>query len=233
MKTKLGNNESLKEQLKIINWYPALKRYCRTITRSNWDGDDLAQETMVKMFRSYIDKDISSHNISPALMYRIAQNQWIDYIRKGSKEAKELLNEPSYEPMKNLPDLYSIVEKLVLKLTPQQTVVFILKDVFQFSLSDIAEYLSMSEGSIKASLFRTRNRLKTIRIESDEGNDTEQSIINNEDQEIFFKSICNSIRKEDPSILIEFYQLIYLKQVESIRSITFRSAENNLQLRAA
>ncbi|WP_260838861.1 sigma-70 family RNA polymerase sigma factor [Heyndrickxia oleronia] len=163
MKTKLGNESGI-DKTDITNFYPALKRYCRMMTRNNWDGDDLAQETMEKMLKTYIDKNAS---INITLLYRIAHNRWVDQMRKDSKVVNGSLQEPSYDPIKDLPELYSIIEKLVSNLSYQQTVIFILKDVFQFSLSDISESLNMTEGAIKASLFRTRNRLKNIVADND------------------------------------------------------------------
>lgn len=192
------------------------------MTRNNWDGDDLAQETMEKMLKTYIDKNAS---INITLLYRIAHNRWVDQMRKDSKVVNGSLQEPSYDPIKDLPELYSIIEKLVSNLSYQQTVIFILKDVFQFSLSEISESLNMTEGAIKASLFRTRNRLKNIVADNDPQR-LLQSYMNMDEREALLHATYEAIKNENPSILVELYRLFNLKS-------TSPSISTSLQLRAA
>ena len=69
LKTKLGNESGI-DKTDITKFYPALKRYCRMMTRNNWDGDDLAQETMEKMLKTYIDKN-ASINITYCIVLHI------------------------------------------------------------------------------------------------------------------------------------------------------------------
>ncbi len=69
------------------------------------------------------------------------------------------------EPQENIADLHEMVGKVLSSLNVQQSTILLLKDVFQYSIVDIAKVCSVSEGS-KASLFRSRNRLKTV---SEEG----------------------------------------------------------------
>lgn len=236
LKTKLGYESAKKNKngtAQLLNMYPALKRYCRTLTRSNWDGEDLAHETIIKLFKSYLNKESTDKTVSLALMYKIAQNQWIDGIRKGSKEFKGTFYEPSYEPLKNFPEFFATIEKLVLNLTPHQTVIFILKDAFQFSLADIAEHVSMSEGAIKASLFRTRNRLKTLMRECEEREYVDQSEFGDETKELLLQTIIESIREENPNLLIEQFHLLIMSKVNSSDITPSCSAQHNLQLRAA
>ncbi|MEB6550307.1 sigma-70 family RNA polymerase sigma factor [Heyndrickxia sporothermodurans] len=228
MKTKLGY-ESMNKQSQLINWYPALKRYCRSITRNDWDGDDLAQETMIKMYRSYVGKDCNRNKISLALLYKIAHNQWIDQLRK-TKETTITHKELSYEPMKGLPDLYSNIEKLVNHLTPKQTIIFLLKDVFEYSLADISAQLAMSEGSIKASLFRSRNRLKSIEIKEESEN---PSIISDVNDQMFHQTILEAIRQENPSELIKQFYEIRMKEIGSVSSQSSHFTPQCLHLQAA
>lgn len=228
LKTKLGY-ESMNKQLQLINWYPALKRYCRSITRSEWDGDDLAQETMIKMYRSYVGKDCNSNKISLTLLYKIAHNHWIDQLRK-TKETTATHKELSYEPMKGLPDLYSNIEKLVNHLTPKQTIIFLLKDVFEYSLADISAQLAMSEGSIKASLFRSRNWLKSIEIKEESEN---PSIISDVKDQMFRQTILEAIRKENPSELIKQFYEIKMKETGSVPSQSSHFKPECLLLQAA
>ncbi|MDQ7864866.1 sigma factor [Peribacillus frigoritolerans] len=61
--------------------YPELIRFCRFLTQNNWDGDDLAQETILKAMQGYGKKTV----ITTALLKTIARHSWIDTIRKRKK----------------------------------------------------------------------------------------------------------------------------------------------------
>ncbi|RFU63506.1 sigma factor [Peribacillus glennii] len=54
MKDELGQldekNGGLSETM-VANFYPALQRYCRFLARNEWDGDDIAQEAILKAIR--------------------------------------------------------------------------------------------------------------------------------------------------------------------------------------
>ena len=47
-----------------------------------------------------------------------------------------------------------MVGKVLSSLNVQQSTILLLKDVFQYSIVDIAKVCSVSEGAVKASLFR-------------------------------------------------------------------------------
>ncbi|HEY6078593.1 MAG TPA: RNA polymerase sigma factor, partial [Polyangiaceae bacterium] len=69
---------------------PELYRYCRHLTRSPWDAEDLAQDTLARalvtlgtMIRPEID--------SPrAWLFRVATNLYIDRARRAREELGEL-----------------------------------------------------------------------------------------------------------------------------------------------
>lgn len=62
--------------------YPELLRFCRFLTQNNWDGDDLAQDTIMKAMRVYGKKK----GLTPALLKTIARHSWIDTIRKRKRK---------------------------------------------------------------------------------------------------------------------------------------------------
>lgn len=227
LKTKLGTESSIQEEnvtTTITNMYPALKRYCQMLTRNGWDAEDLAHEAIEKMYHKYIKEDNNQGKITHALLYKIAHNHWVDQIRKRSKENATLKSEPSVDPMKILPEVYAICELLAAHLTPQQTVIFILKDIFQYGMSDIAKQLNVTEGAIKASLFRTRQHLRKL---MDEENTIELENMENEPYRLFCESIIQSIRYEQPMILIQQYKKLFHP------SIPMCKGSNNLSFLAA
>ncbi|MFC3885908.1 sigma-70 family RNA polymerase sigma factor [Bacillus songklensis] len=200
MKTKLGNGRTSSmdavqpHSSYIMEHYSALKRYCCYLTGSRWDGEDLAQEAIAKVYKKYVKEDCKENDISLSLLYKVARNQWVDQLRTKKGEVK-LSAEPSYDPFTYLPELDSLVKAMLSHLTPSQTVMFVLKEVFQYSLSDIANLFSSSEGAVKSAIFRTRNRLKSLKEQKDDtkGEKTE-----------LYEVLVEAIHAQKPELIIRF-----------------------------
>src|SRR4051795_9093199 len=59
---------------------PALYRYCRYLTRSPWDAEDLAQDVLARAFATL--GQLHAPPRSPqAWLFRVASNLWIDRVR--------------------------------------------------------------------------------------------------------------------------------------------------------
>src|SRR5256885_6838817 len=62
-----------------------LYRYCRHLTRSPWDAEDLAQDTLARAFVTLAQMGHSPPN-ARAWLLRVASNLWIDRIRRRRRE---------------------------------------------------------------------------------------------------------------------------------------------------
>jgi RNA polymerase sigma-70 factor, ECF subfamily len=188
----------------IIENYAELKRYCTFLTKSKWDGEDLAQETVCKVLQKYIG--VEHKDVCITLLYKIARNQWLDQMKAKSAK-KKLEQEITFEePHKKIADLHEMAEKVLSLLNVQQSVIFLLKDVFQYSLSDIAEICSISEGAVKASLFRSRNRLKTVSEE-------EEIELAGQDDDV--EVVVTAIREQKPELLTRLLPTIDFTHLSS------------------
>lgn len=137
---------------------PDLYRYCRHLTRSPWDAEDMAQETMARAFVTLGCMAEPPHN-PRAWLFRVASNLWINRTR----QTKELLasNVSAPEPATS-PEPRATREAagtLIAQLSPQERASVVLKDAFGLSLEEIAEALSTTTGAIKAALHRGRTKL--------------------------------------------------------------------------
>ncbi len=134
---------------------PELYRYCRYLTRSPWDAEDLAQDAMA---RAFVTLGCMAH--APpnprAWLFRVASNLWIDRTRRTREEpgvVPEL--SASHEPR----DPREAAGTLIVRLSPQERAAVVLKDVFDLTLEEIAEALSTTVGAVKAALHRGRGKL--------------------------------------------------------------------------
>src|SRR5512147_3244234 len=61
---------------------PELYRYCRHLTRSPWDAEDMAQETLARAFVALGRMTEPPH--SPrAWLFRVASNLWLNRVRQA------------------------------------------------------------------------------------------------------------------------------------------------------
>lgn len=139
---------------------PALHRYCARMTGSVMDGEDIVQEALFEAYRK-LDKFDQSRPLKPWL-FRIAHNRCIDLLRhKGVRdEAEGAAAVPeAVSPPEPVLGTGKAVEHLVLTLPPKERACVLLKDVFDYSLEEIAELVDSSVGGVKAALNRARTKL--------------------------------------------------------------------------
>jgi RNA polymerase sigma-70 factor (ECF subfamily) len=135
-----------------------LYRYCRYLTRSPWDAEDLAQDALARAFVTLARMGGQEPANPRAWLFRIASNLWIDQTRRRRElpaDAPEALDSPVVEPRASR----EAAGTLLVTLSPQERAAVVLKDVFDFSLEEIAASLGTTAGAVKAALHRGRGKL--------------------------------------------------------------------------
>jgi len=137
---------------------PDLHRYCRSLTRSVWDAEDLVQDTLLRGFAKL--GEFSNPIDNPkAYLFRIATNLWLDQVRRTEfQQPVEQSKESSHEQSVEIRDA---ARQLMNRLPPQEGAAVVLKEVLDFRLEEIAEILQTSVGAIKSALHRGRGKLAT------------------------------------------------------------------------
>ncbi len=196
-----GHEDYFSEE-QLDELYPKLRRYCQFMSQNSWDGEDLVQESLIKAWNHYNHKTITT-----ALLNKIARNEWIDTIRKRSKESLEAIPEHAYHETPLIEDRFEAVQQLLHKLTPKQAVMFVLKEGFQFQLSEIAEILKINETAVKAAIYRAKKRMTNN--EDNEKNALIELYWSEQDREQLQKIFHESFRTQDPSIIIQTIPFIH------------------------
>src|SRR5262245_58933227 len=117
---------------------PDLHRYCRTLTASTWDAEDLVQDTLLRAFAKLgeIQQEIASPR---AYLLRIASNLWVDRMRRRESPAVEA-NPTEEEPSRGL-EIRDAARELMHRLSPQERAAFVLKELFDLRAEETAEIL--------------------------------------------------------------------------------------------
>jgi RNA polymerase sigma-70 factor (ECF subfamily) len=148
----------------ITNLRPSLHRYCARMTGSVLDGEDVVQEALFEAYRK-LDQFDDRRPLSPWL-FRIAHNRCIDLLRRRNvrNEAEVAVMKPD-RVMPVDPTGYEVgraVEHLVLSLPPKERACVLLKDVFDYTLEEIAELVDSTVGGVKTALNRGRSKLAAL-----------------------------------------------------------------------
>jgi RNA polymerase sigma-70 factor, ECF subfamily len=144
---------------------PELYRYCRYLTRSPWDAEDLAQDALAQAFATLSRMGHAPPN-PRAWLFRVASNLWIDRVRR---ERAALAQERAPELAAAAPDVQATREAastLVALLAPQERAAVVLKDVFELTLEEIAEALCTTVGAVKAAVHRGRSKLEQPELDT-------------------------------------------------------------------
>ena len=147
----------------ITHLRPSLHRYCARMTGSVMDGEDVVQEALFQAYRKLETFD-DARPLAPWL-FRIAHNRCIDFLRQrgvreqaeGEAAVGEASSTPPVEPVGRA--VGNAVEHLVLMLPPKERACVLLKDVFDYSLEEIAELVDSTVGGVKAAINRGRSKL--------------------------------------------------------------------------
>src|SRR6188768_1460803 len=85
---------------------PELYRYCRYLTRSPWDAEDLAQDALARAFVTLRRMGQAPQN-PRAWLFSVASILWFDLVRR---ERTAVSHERSAEPSSHPPDLQATRE---------------------------------------------------------------------------------------------------------------------------
>ncbi len=181
--------------------YPKLKGFCLNVTGNSWDAEDLAHDSMLKAMK-FCQKDPSGkRKASFPLLVTIARNHWIDQLRKKSRETiGQTAEEPSQE--KSTEQVLSGLDALMERMTPKQLLVFVLKDIFEYRLSDISQMLDMNATAVKSLLHRARRKLDEKRdLKEPEDIPAASQEWEPVDADWFQRQLLVAIRMEQPELL--------------------------------
>ena len=147
---------------------PDLYRYCRGLTSNVWEAEDLIQDTLEQAYArtAYLGSDVLDVR---AYILRIASNLWVSQIRREVLHRQMLEQQMLFGDVGELSDtdpaelaesVYEAGTQLIEQLAPQERAATLLKEVFEFSLKEIAAVLGTTTGAVKSALHRGRKRLR-------------------------------------------------------------------------
>tara|TARA_E500000178_G_scaffold87895_1_gene86701 strand:- start:31 stop:537 length:507 start_codon:yes stop_codon:yes gene_type:complete len=153
---------------KLLEMVPKLRRYSYGLTGSIDKGDELLQDSIVKILS--MDKDIKHIDNLNAYFYKIISNDWKDKIKKKKVATYDIedfsntlstndfdLNEKIDSKRKNK-KIYELINELSENLKST----FLLATIEEKSYKEISETLDIPLGTVMSRLNEARKKLKIL-----------------------------------------------------------------------
>ncbi|WP_158289305.1 RNA polymerase sigma factor [Paenibacillus flagellatus] len=187
--------------------YDSLRRYCRMLAGTPWDGEDLLHDTVLKVLKA-VPSERQRDQLPLSYWFRVATRTRIDACRK-----RRLAVEP-YEdermPATTGPattaaiDIAEAIERLVYMLPPKQAAILLLVDAFRFTTRETAELLEhTSDGAVKTALRRARAKIADFA-----GRETAASDRRLPDAKRWIDRFTDAFRRDDPLAVVRAYRAL-------------------------
>ena len=147
----------------VRTWQEPLWRYARRITGSEDAAWAVLQETWIVVTKGI--RRLEDAEAFPAWVYRIASNKSHDWIRRESRRRqahRDYTGEHSDSASResNEPPRGASLDEILRGLPKQAQLILQLRYEQEFDTREIAEILSIPEGTVKSRLYHARKRLK-------------------------------------------------------------------------
>jgi RNA polymerase sigma-70 factor (ECF subfamily) len=155
----------------LVELRPRLHRYAARMAGSTADGDDIVQETFVKVLKS--PPDIDNFTMLERWLVRVAHNTAIDFMRARARlAAVHAAEEPDMiiDTAAPIDPANAAVVSLrrFMRLPPLQRSVVIFKDVLGYSLDEVVQFTGSTIPAVKSALQRGRARLQQLAKEPED-----------------------------------------------------------------
>lgn len=159
---------------------PRLRRFARSFARSNADADDLAQEALIKVYRSL--RGYRFESSFSTWLYRVTKNCFMDAQRStrtrertaaalsegaGSGEAAQSMATSPDDILMRTEErarLWTAMERIPVEFRT----VLVLCDVEGFGVGEVAAIEKLPEGTVKSRLHRGRAQLARLLQENEQ-----------------------------------------------------------------
>jgi RNA polymerase sigma-70 factor (ECF subfamily) len=170
-RAQAGDQEAFRE---IVERYQSkVFSIIHGVVRQRNDVEDIAQQVFAKVFVSLRSFDFRSSLVT--WLYKITVNECFDYLRKrkvrrlvyesdlSEDEVRRMENSEPFTARQSPVDASlarrDYIVKLLAKVSAEERMLLMLKEVEGFSVEELADRTGMNENTVKVKLFRARRKL--------------------------------------------------------------------------
>ena len=153
---------------KLLEMVPQLRRYAYGLTGSVDKGDDLLQDSIVKILS--MNQNMNHIDNLSAYFYKIISNDWKDKLKKRNIESLDIDNFSNTLQSNNNDIVEEIdlkrknkkIHELINQLTDNLKSTFLLATIEEKSYKEISEILEIPLGTVMSRLNEARKKLKDL-----------------------------------------------------------------------
>ena len=143
--------------------HPAAEAFCRRLTGSRDEGDDLYQDALVRAIEKFTS--LRDQRAFRPWLYRIMINTYRNRYRQPWWRRRQELAEPMFEAARvdnpsHRYDARRWLRRAFRALTPAQRALVILHEIEGWSTGDLAQLCQRPDGTVKARLSRARRLMR-------------------------------------------------------------------------
>ena len=162
IKAKIGDERSF-EMLMQAN-YQKIYNLAFRLLGNREDAYELTQDTFIRGWRSI--KKFRGESSFYTYLYRICLNQGLSFLKKRKKviPRKEAVVLSGKDPIENYREeiLKKEIEDALSRLSPQEKVVFIMRQYEGVKIKEIAQFLNLKEGTVKSTYFHAVEKMRNF-----------------------------------------------------------------------
>ncbi len=132
------------------------------------DAADVMQEVYVRVWRSL--RRFRGESSFETWIYRVATNAALSHLKRRRRDPEPIdphaMAEVEPAAGTEVADRAELLERALAALPMQARTAVVMRDVYGFSIAEIAKQIGATEGAVKVRLFRARKRLAD-RLEAD------------------------------------------------------------------
>jgi RNA polymerase sigma-70 factor (ECF subfamily) len=147
-----GDGKAMRELIESVQG--RLYKFCLVLCGDAVKAEDLCQEALIKTMDSL--KKLKEPAAFIDWLFRLTRNIYIDDVRKKREESVE--NEELDSRPAETPEITEVlaVNRVLSHFEPEDRVLLVLVDMENYSYSDAAAHLGITEAAVRSRLFRIR-----------------------------------------------------------------------------
>lgn len=168
IRCQLGEREAL--DALVLRWHPALQRYIRGLLPSDDQASDVLQDVWIGILRGLAR--LREPSALVPWMFGIARRTVMTRLRVRYATAEVPLGDLEVPAATDPPDVewdktveWAAVEHALLRMPVMERDVLVLFHLQELSLRELAQVLSVPEGTVKSRLHRARRQLRALMAE--------------------------------------------------------------------